>query len=351
MIKIGIVGVGGMGKGHINEFNSIKGVKVTACCDINETQAKQVAEQFNIPAAYADYREMLKKEKLDAVSCATTDNMHCAVSLAAVRKGLHIFCEKPLATTLAEAKRMNAAARKARVVNMVNFSYRASSGLQHAAAFVRKGGIGTLRHVESSYLQAWLTRTIWGDWTKQGAWMWRLSTRHGSAGTLGDLGCHIYDMTAMLCGDIAEIDCRLKTFDKGTAGNRSGEYVFDANDSFISTVTFRNGALGTIHSSRWASGHSNSLRVRVYGTKGGVEVDLDRSYDEYYRCTGKADMTSARWKTVKCARTPGNYQRFISAIRSGKKHYPSDFENGTKVQAYLHHSFESDKAGKSAKVR
>jgi predicted dehydrogenase len=234
---------------------------------------------------------------------------------------------------------------------MVNFSYRVSPALQHAAAFVRKGGIGKVRHVESGYLQGWLTRSIWGDWTKQGAWLWRLSTRHGSAGVLGDLGCHIYDMTTMICGDIAEIDCRLKTFDKGAKGNRSGEYVFDANDSFISTVVFRNGALGTIHSTRWAAGQVNSLRVRVYGTTGGVEVDLDRSYDEYRRCAGKADMTGATWRTVKCRRTPSNYLRFISAIRSGRKDCPSDFENGTKIQAYLHYSFESDKSGKSAKIR
>ena len=97
---------------------------------------------------------------------------------------------------------------------------------------------------------------------------WRLSSKHGSAGDLGDIGCHIYDMTTLLCGDIAEINCQLRTFDKGVPGNQLGEYVLDANDSFVSIVSFANGGLGTIHSSRWATGQANSLRVRVYGDEG-----------------------------------------------------------------------------------
>jgi len=350
MIRLGIIGTGGMANAHAHIFGAMKGVKITACCDVVEDKARQFAVKWCIPAVYADYRQMLHSEKLDAATVVTSDAAHAGAAIAVARRGLHVLCEKPLAASLGEARRMLAAVKKAGVIHMVNFSYRNACALQAAARRVAQGGIGRLIHVEASYLQSWLSSRGWGDWKASPSLLWRLSTRHGSAGVLGDLGCHIYDMTAFLCGAIAEIDCRLKTFDKGVRGNRMGEYVFDANDSFISTVQFANGALGTVHSSRWATGHSNSLRVRAYGDKGGVEVDLDRARDEYRICTGKSNTKTQTWKAVKCKPTPSNFQRFIRAIRSGKP-APSDFANGTQVQAYLHYSIESDRLRRPVKVK
>ena len=340
MIRLGIIGTGGMANGHANEFRKIKGVVLAACCDVVAERAAAFAEKHAIPAVYSDYRRMLAEERLDAVTNVTVDAAHAEVALAVIGRGLAVLSEKPLATTLADARRMAQAARKARVVNMVNFSYRNSSGLQQAARLTRAGQLGRIMHVESSYLQSWLVSKAWGDWRASPAWGWRLSTRHGSAGVLGDLGCHIYDMTTLLCGDIASIDCRLKTFDKGVRGNRLGEYVLDANDSFVSTVEFANGAIGTVHSSRWATGHCNSLRVRVCGDRGAIEVDLDRDWNGYRICLGRKALNTFAWKDVKCPPTPNIYQRFIRAIRTGRGD-GNDFANGAKIQAYLHYSFVS----------
>jgi len=348
MIRLAIVGTGGMASAHADHFCKMKGVKLVACCDILKEKAKEFAKKWGIPSVYSKIEDMLTKEKLDAVSVVTTDSGHAPASIAAFKHGLHVLCEKPLATSLPEAKLMLAAAKKAGTINMVNFSYRNSCGLQAAAKFVSKGGIGRVIHVEASYLQSWLVSRAWGDWHSAKWALWRLSKRHGSLGTLGDIGCHIYDMTAFLCGDIVEIACQLKTFDKGVKGNRIGEYVFDANDSFVATVGFATGALGTIHASRWATGHTNSLRVRAYGDKGGIEVDLDRGWDEYRVCVGKG-INKNEWKTVKCPPTPTNFQRFINAIRTGKPD-ASDFANAVKVQAYLHYSIKSDIARKPLRV-
>jgi predicted dehydrogenase len=253
-----------------------------------------------------------------------------------------VLCEKPLATTLADARRMRDAARARGVVTHVNFSYRNAPCAQAAAALIRDGGIGRVLHVEASYLQSWLTQDTWGDWRTTDAFTWRLSRRHGSSGTLGDIGCHIYDLTALLCGDIQEISCRLSTFDKGVKGNRIGPYVLDANDSFVTTLRLAGGGVGTVHATRWASGHLNSLRVRVFGDKGAVEVDLDRSQTTYRRARSKKVMKAAEWKDVPAPKSPTQYQRFIAAVRSGASD-ESDFANGARVQAYLDASFISDK--------
>lgn len=349
-MKIAIIGTGGIANWHAGRFTKMKGVSVVACCDIIPEKAKAFAEKWKIPRRYTDYRELLEKEDLDAVSVAAVDSAHAPVSLAAVEKGRAVLCEKPMAVTLADARKMRDAALKKGVPNMINFSYRNSSAVQAASKLIADGGIGRIIHIEASYLQSWLVQAAWGDWKTSSGWMWRLSRRHGSLGVLGDIGCHIYDMTSFLAGDFKSIACTLKVFDKGVPGNRSGEYVFDANDSFVSTVNFVNGGLGTVHSSRWASGHINSLRNRIFGDKGAIEIDLDTSYDQFRIARGAKALEKANWQVVKCKPTPDNFQRFADCVMKGKKD-ASDFVNGVKVQSYLHTSVLSDRFRKPVVVR
>jgi predicted dehydrogenase len=349
MIKLGIVGTGGMAENHARAFSAIKGVELAACCDIDEQRAKSFARTWNIPRVYTDYDDMLDAEKLDALSNVTVDIMHAPISLAAIAHGLAVLCEKPLATTLADARKMRDAATRKKVVTHVNFAYRDAPCGQAASTFIRGGGIGRVIHVEASYLQSWLVQDAWGDWRTNPAFTWRLSTRHGSAGVLGDVGCHIYDLAAFLCGDIAEISCRMETFDKGVKGGRIGPYVLDANDSFVSTVRLAGGGIGTVHASRWATGQLNSLRVRAFGDEGAVEVDLDRSRDSYRVCRGKDNIRKMKWTDVRCRRTPTQYERFIEAVRTGTRDV-SDFRNGARVQAYLEASVDSAREKRPMKV-
>lgn len=343
MIRIGIVGTGGMANAHANAFKKIKGVKLVAACDVDEKRVRDFAERHGIQKTYLDYRELLADPTVDAVTNVTPDAMHCAVAVATCAAGKHILSEKPIATSMPEARKMIAAAKKAGVINMVNFSYRNSSALHAAAEVVRSGKIGRVMHVESSYLQCWLGHAVWGDWRKNPGLAWRLSTKHGSLGTLGDIGCHIFDMTSYLAGEIQALQATLRTFKKGVPGEKLGEYVLDANDSFFATLDFTAGGLGTLHSTRWATGYNNSLRCRVFGDKGAVEIDLDRSYDVYRACLGK-DADKSVWKDVKAKATPNMYQRFVTSIKTGQND-ASDFQNGARIQAYLQAALDSDAAG------
>jgi predicted dehydrogenase len=345
MLKIGVIGTGGMARGHAKSFQSIPGVEVTACCDLFEDKVKAFAAEFNIPRTYTDFRKMLATEKLDGVTVVSTDATHAAISLAALARRVPVLCEKPMAVTVADATKMLAAARKARVANMINFSKRNAPAVQAARDWVAKGKIGRVMHVDAQYLQSWLSTEHWGDWRTSPKFLWRLSTRHGSGGVLGDIGCHIYDMAGFLCGDIVEIACMLKTFDKAK-GNRIGEYRLDANDSFVSTVRFRNGALGTVHGSRFATGHINREYLCVYGDQGAVEIDFEKGTNQYRRYDKATDV----WEVVGCRATPSNYERFITAIRTGKNDV-SDFANGLKIQRYLEASFVSDRKRRPVAIR
>ncbi len=350
MIRLAIIGTGGMAASHARSFSTMRGVSLAACCDIDEERARKFARAWMIPRWYTDYNQLLQTEGLDGVSNVTPDPMHAPISLAAIAHGVPVLCEKPLATSLADARKMRDAAARRKTVAMVNFTYRNSSGAQAAAQLIKAGGIGRVMHVEASYLQSWLVQDTWGDWRTTPAFTWRLSTRHGSAGTLGDVGCHIYDLVGLLCGDIRQLSCLLRTFEKGAAGNRVGPYVLDANDSFVSTIELAAGGIGTVHATRWATGHLNSVRARVYGDEGAVEVDLDRDPSSYRLVKGKKAARAARWRVVPCKPTPTQYERFITSIRTGENDV-SDFVNGAKVQAYLDASTVSAERGQPVKVK
>ncbi len=301
-------------------------------------RARAFAEKHAIPLAFGSTSDLLSGADFDAVSIVTPDAFHAPVSLECLAAGKHVLCEKPLALSTSDANKMVAAARKSDVVNMVNFSYRDWPAIQAAAAVIRRGGIGEIRHVEASYLQAWLPSKIWGDWRTNPTWLWRLSTGHGSMGALGDVGVHIVDFATFPCGPVKEVYCRMKAFPKAP-GNRVGKYKLDANDSAILTVEFANGALGTIHTSRWIGGHANRLALKIAGTKGTIAMDSEVSTTSYKICAGK-DLDKCAWQDVPCKPVPTNYARFIAAIRTGKPG-EADFARGAEVQRVLDACFQS----------
>ena len=347
MIKIALVGTGSMANGHARHFEEIRGCKVTACCDLDMARAESFAEKYNIREVYCDISELLLKSDIDAVSCATVDAAHAPVSIAALKAGKHVLCEKPLASSIGDARKMALAAKRAKVINMVNFSYRDAPAIQKAVKMIQSGELGRVRHIEARYMQGWLASKYWGDWRKSAHWLWRLSTEHGSAGVLGDVGVHIIDFASFPVGRIRKLDCTLKTLPKG-GGKRIGKYTLDANDTAIITAEFVNGAMGSITTTRWATGRRNSVTLSIYCDKGAVDIDLDRSRNTLFVCRGK-DLDTAEWKELRCPQTPSIYQRFIKGIKTGKNDQP-DFARGLEVQKALDACLRSDACGKAVAV-
>jgi predicted dehydrogenase len=339
-VRLAIVGTGGMANAHAEEFLKIRGVEISAVCDVDPQRARDFASRHAPKAeVFTDLKAMLRGAVVDAVSNVTPDSQHAPLSLEVLAARRHIFCEKPLATNHADALRMVRAAKRAGVINMVNFTYRNSAALQKAADLVREGTLGEIVHVEASYLQSWLPTKIWGDWKTNPAWLWRLSTKHGSAGVLGDIGVHILDFASYPVGPVRSVQARLKTFTK-IKGRRLGAYSLDANDSATMQVEFANGALGVVHTTRWATGYANTLSLRIHGTQGALRIDLDKSYNELEVCLGQ-DIDKAHWRTSKAPPVPTTYQRFISAIRSGQPGHP-DFARGAEIQKILDACIQSD---------
>lgn len=333
MVRLLIVGTGGMAASHAKAFAAIPGVALVAGVDRDPARLAAFQAAHGIARGFASVEAALAWGGFDAVTNVTPDAVHCATTLPFLAAGKHVLCEKPLATSDADAARMADEARAAGVVAMVNLTYRNVPALQQAALMVRAGAIGAIRHFEASYLQSWLTQDAWGAWDRESQWLWRLSTAHGSKGVLGDVGIHILDFTTFIAGqEAAQVSCRLATFDKAPGG-RIGDYVLDANDSATMQVTLANGALGTVTATRFASGHLNDLRLRIYGTEGGLEVRFEGGESRLRACLAP-DRKTARWQDIDCPPVPTVYERFIAAIRGDGPAEP-DFARGAVLQRLL----------------
>lgn len=339
-IRLLILGTGGMAKNHAEGFAQIPGVEIVGGVDTRAPQLADFLAAHGIPNGFASLAEALAWGEFDAVTNVTPDAAHYVTTMPLLAAGKHVLCEKPLATSAAEAQEMADAAAAAGVINMVNLSYRNVPALQQAAQMVRDGAIGTVRHFEASYLQSWLTQPAWGEWRSESQWLWRLSTAHGSKGVLGDVGIHILDFATFIAGqDATEISCRLATFDKAPGG-QIGDYVLDANDSATMQLRLANGAIGTVAATRFATGHLNDLRLRLYGDQGGLEVSFENQISRLRACLAP-DLQSATWHDVDCPPVVPIYPRFVAAIR-GEGAADPDFARGAALQVLLDRAEESD---------
>ena len=343
MIRVLIVGTGTMAHDHAKAYAAMDDVEIVAGVDPNTGGLKAFNDTYGIPRCFPSVEEAIAWGEFDAASNVTPDAIHHRTTMPLLEAGKHVLCEKPLATDHALADEMAQAAKAAGVVNMVNLSYRNVPALMQAEQMVRNGEIGAVRHFEASYLQSWLTQSEWGNWREEDAWLWRLSSAHGSMGVLGDVGVHILDFASFAaCALPDRVSCRLKTFDKAEGG-QIGEYKLDANDSMAMHLSLENGAIGVIHASRFASGHINDLRLRIYGTEGGLDVRFE-DWESHLFVSRGDDLRSGKWAEVATAPVLSNFRRFIEAVQEGTQVEP-DFVHGAALQKVLDLAVASDAAG------
>ena len=341
--RILVLGTGSIAHKHAEQFGLVPGCTLVAAVDANQERARAYAAAYAIPETFDDLDAAIAWGQFDAAVNATPDAVHAPTSLKLIAAGKSVFCEKPLAVNEDDAFAMTEAAEAAGVINMVNLTYRNAHALQKARAMIDAGDIGTVRHIEASYLQSWLTAKHWGDWRTEERWLWRLSKAHGSNGVLGDIGVHIVDFVGFGTGlDVATLSARLKTFDKADGG-RIGAYTLDANDSVAVTAEMSNGALASIHMTRFATGNLNDLNLAIYGDKGALKIWSNHLDSRLEGCLGE-DMDSQKWRPLACQPTPRNEARFIAALQAGVNGEPT-FRRAAEVQRVLDLCVVSDAQG------
>jgi len=292
-LNICLIGYKFMGKAHsqawqtVGRFFDLDARPVMKIvCGRDARAVGEFAERWGWEQALTDWKQAVENADVDLVDISAPGNVHCEIAVAAAQAGKHVFCEKPLAFTVADSKKMLAAAREAGVKHMVNFNYRRCPAVSLAKQMIDAGEIGEIRHVRCTYLQDWLV-------DPEFPMNWRLRRETAGSGAHGDLGAHSIDLARFLAGEISEVVGMKKTFVTerpangtssgltATAGEGTEQVTVD--DASVFLAKFGSGALGTFEATRLAPGRKNYNRFEINGSRGSLVWCFERLNElEYY---------------------------------------------------------------------
>jgi predicted dehydrogenase len=260
---------------------------------------------------YPDYLTMARAEGaredgIEAVAIVTPNHLHAPVAEAFLKAGIHVICDKPVTTSSKDAKKLAALAARHGRIFAVTHNYTGYPMVRHARQLVAEGGLGDIRVVQVEYPQEWLSEPLEGTGQKQAAWRTDPS-RSGAGGCIGDIGTHAYQLADYITGiDASELCAELSTFVEGRRLDDDAQVL----------LRYANGARGMLWASQVAPGNENGLRIRVYGSRGGLEwrqehpnqlhfAPLGQPVQTIARATGAANAAAARVTRIRAARKGG----------------------------------------------
>ena len=271
-IKTAVIGVG-VGKAHIRGYLACPEAELIGICDIDEKRLRQTGEQLGIPVKnqYTDVDKLLALPELQAVSVTLPNHLHAPITIAALKAGKHVICEKPLARNAVEAQSMVDAAKQASRQLMVCFNYRFREDTRWIKSLTDQGKMGRIYFAKAGWLR---NSGIpgWGGWFTQ--------KDKAGGGPLIDLGVHVLDLTLWLMGYPKPVSVTGTTFAEfGPRGRKTwrpggAEGKYEVEDLAAGFVRFENGSALTIETS-WASqtkAGRDDYFVTLYGTEGGTEL-------------------------------------------------------------------------------
>ncbi|MCL2814485.1 MAG: Gfo/Idh/MocA family oxidoreductase [Oscillospiraceae bacterium] len=297
-INVGLIGYKFMGKAHSNGLSKIgmffdgsANITKKVLCGRDPEWVKESAEKFGWDECETSWEKLIKRADIDAVDITAPSDAHKTIGLAAANEGKHVFCEKPLALTLADARQMLEAAEKNKIINQVGFNYRFVPAVLLAKKLIDEGKIGRIFHVRSSFLQDWII-------DPEFPLVWRLDKKVCGSGSLGDLGAHCIDMARFLVGEFASVAAMSTTFvkrrpllEKTTGGltakaNESAPMAdVEIDDATVFVSEFKNGAMGVFEATRFAQGHKNDMSIEINGELGSLKFVFERMNELHLSAT------------------------------------------------------------------
>lgn len=278
-VGVGMLGYAFMGRAHSNAILKLPYMmypppaipKPIAICGRNEGAVSEMASRFGYQGYYTNWEKMLDDERIKLFDNVGPNNIHEEPCVKAATNGIHVLCEKPLARTTEESKRMWDAVIKNKVKAMVAFNYRFVPAVRKARDLIASGALGKIYHFRASYLQDWILPHF------NTPYLWRHNKEISGTGALGDFS-HIIDIGHFLLGSrIKSVQATLKNFiPEREMMDGSGSGVVDVDDAFASVIEFENGALGTLEGTRLASGRKNYHVFEINGEKGSIAWNLER---------------------------------------------------------------------------
>jgi len=268
--------------------------------------------------SYGDFATMATAEAaradgIEVVAIVTPNHLHVPVAEAFLNAGIHVICDKPLATTAKDARRLQSLAAKRGLVFAVTYNYTGYPMVRQARQMVREGLLGDIRVVQVEYAQDWLTDKLEATGQKQADWRTD-PARSGAGGCVGDIGTHAYQLAGYVSGLAAsELCAELSTFVEGRR----------LDDNVQVMLRFTGGARGALWASQVAPGNENNLRLRVYGSKGGLAWHQEQPNQLQWspfgqptqtisRATGAANTDAARVTRIPAGHPEGYLEAFAT---------------------------------------
>jgi len=276
-LGFGLIGTGFMGKTHALAIGSVKAVmgdvpdvRLAVLCDTPVAQAEARAAQFGFTRATDDWRALVADPEVDIVSITTPNGLHKEMALAALEAGKHVWCEKPMALTLEDAREMAAAADRAGTVTLTGYNYIHNPAFLHAQKLIAEGRIGRPVH-----FRGWVDEDYQAD--PDLPWTWRAKLSDAGLGALGDLGCHLVSMAVGLMGPIESLIADTQVIhETRPLADGSGRAAVENEDTATALLRFASGAHGSLAASRSAWGRKNKLDFEVHGTHGMIAFAQER---------------------------------------------------------------------------
>ena len=311
-LGVGLIGTGWMGKCHALAWRSVQAVfgheivpRLEVLCDERPGEASLRAPEFGFARHATNWSDVIADPRVDVVSITTPNGLHHEMAVAALEAGKHVWCEKPMALTVADAEAMAAAAGAAPGKTLLGYTYVQNPAIRQARSMIEAGVIGDLVHFRGQVDEDYLA-------SPEAPWSWRSRIATGGLGVLGDLTCHLVSFAHTLVGEIASLSADVETIHRMRPVPGGEMREVENEDVAHAIVRFRSGLTGVLASSRTAWGRKNAIRVEVHGTKGTIAFDQER-LNELQLFVADGPEASRGFRTILGGPAQPPHGRFVPA--------------------------------------
>ncbi|QDJ12696.1 myo-inositol 2-dehydrogenase [Mergibacter septicus] len=318
-LKVGLIGTGYIGRCHAiayaqapTVFNLQNKIELDFLAEITPELAAQRAKEFGFKRSTGDWREIVSDPDINVIDICTPNFLHKDIAIAAIKQGKHVYSEKPLALTAKDAKIMAQLAQQYGVKTLVGFNYSKNPTTQLARQIIQNGEIGEIIHFYGTHNEDYLANP-------NTPIDWHCLTATAGLGTLGDLGAHIINMAQYLVGeDIISVSGDMQTLitQRPDPTNLTHLIPVENEDQASALLRFKNGAMGTIETSRIACGRKMGLTYVITGTKGAISFTQERMA-ELKLYLHDQNPSRQGFKTILTGPTHPDYQAFCISAGHG----------------------------------
>ena len=328
-IGVGIIGTGFMGECHALAFSAVTPLfqpalrpRLAVVADVNAAAAERARDRFGFARATGDWRDLVADPRVELVSVTAPNILHKEMALAAIAAGKHVYCEKPLALTAADARELTQAAEAAGVRTLVGYNYLCSPAVRHIRKLLDDGELGRLTYLRCAFEEDYMADPAV-------PFSWRCDRSRAGSGALGDMGSHAISLARYLGGEITEVlgDTAMVVPERAVAPpgadlqfghveHPSEMRAVENEDIAHCLFRFASGVLGSMITSRTSWGRKNGPDLELYGTRGAVRFRQER-FNEFELFRPDARKDDNGFRTVHCGPYHGEYGRFTPAPGHG----------------------------------